>query len=91
MILTRHSCLLLQKLPLVAERSACGYVGLRNASATCYMNSVLQQFHMVSGIKEVSGRVSVLFVDICVLVFGMLCVLVWLVMMLVPALECCSH
>ncbi|XP_065183511.1 ubiquitin carboxyl-terminal hydrolase 24-like [Sycon ciliatum] len=38
--------------PQVAERSSSGYVGLRNAGATCYMNSVLQQFHMVNGIKE---------------------------------------
>ena len=40
--------------PLVTPRAACGFVGLRNASATCYMNAVLQQFYMQPGIKEVT-------------------------------------
>ncbi|KAF8763443.1 Ubiquitin carboxyl-terminal hydrolase 24 like protein [Argiope bruennichi] len=38
--------------PLVAPRAPCGYVGLKNAGATCYMNSVIQQLYMQPGIKE---------------------------------------
>ena len=33
-------------------RAVCNYVGLKNAGATCYMNSVIQQLFLVPGIKE---------------------------------------
>lgn len=33
--------------PLGNEKAPCGYVGLRNLAATCYMNSLMQQFYMV--------------------------------------------
>ena len=36
-----------QYAPSRLERSNCGYVGLRNLGATCYMNSLMQQFFMI--------------------------------------------
>nr|CAD7589819.1 unnamed protein product [Timema genevievae] len=38
-------------LPPVGPRPQKGFVGLKNAGATCYMNSVLQQLYMVESIR----------------------------------------
>lgn len=39
-------------LPAGHERASCGYVGLKNLGATCYMNSLLQQFYMVPALRQ---------------------------------------
>lgn len=39
-------------LPVIGPRPLQGFVGLKNAGATCYMNSVLQQLYMVESIRE---------------------------------------
>lgn len=39
-------------LPPIGPRPVSGFVGLKNAGATCYMNSVLQQLYMVPGIRS---------------------------------------
>lgn len=37
--------------PSISDRGVAGYVGLKNAGATCYMNSVLQQMYMQPEIR----------------------------------------
>ncbi|RUS28882.1 hypothetical protein BC938DRAFT_481322, partial [Jimgerdemannia flammicorona] len=32
--------------PLTSQKAICGYVGLQNLGATCYINSIMQQFYM---------------------------------------------
>ena len=39
-------------LPHIGPRPPKGFVGLKNAGATCYMNSVLQQLYMISPIRD---------------------------------------
>ncbi|KAB7498699.1 putative ubiquitin carboxyl-terminal hydrolase FAF-X, partial [Armadillidium nasatum] len=39
-------------LPPVGPRPHKGFVGLKNAGATCYMNSVLQQLYMIKAVRE---------------------------------------
>ena len=38
-------------LPPIGPRPPTGFVGLKNAGATCYMNSVIQQLFMIDRIK----------------------------------------
>jgi len=45
-------------LPLLAARPAQGFVGLKNAGATCYMNSLLQQMSMQPCIRDALLAVS---------------------------------
>ena len=45
-------------LPQLGSRPSKGFVGLKNAGATCYLNSVLQQVH-----NHASERVACKFVD----------------------------
>lgn len=46
-------------LPPIGQRPHNGFVGLKNAGATCYMNSVLQQLFMIKEIRN-----SILSIDI---------------------------
>ena len=39
-------------IPLVTPRAECGYVGIKNGGATCYMNAVLQQLYMIPGVTD---------------------------------------
>ena len=39
-------------LPHIGPRPPKGFVGLKNAGATCYMNSVLQQLYMIPPIRD---------------------------------------
>nr|XP_033805269.1 probable ubiquitin carboxyl-terminal hydrolase FAF-X isoform X2 [Geotrypetes seraphini] len=39
-------------LPPVGPRPSKGFVGLKNAGATCYMNSVIQQLYMIPAIRN---------------------------------------
>jgi len=38
--------------PMTLDKSSSGYVGLRNLGATCYMNSLVQQFFMVEPLRH---------------------------------------
>jgi hypothetical protein len=38
--------------PSTSERSVTGFVGLKNQSATCYQNALLQQFFMIPDFRE---------------------------------------
>ena len=38
--------------PIVQSRSECGFVGLKNGGATCYMNAILQQLNAIPGLSE---------------------------------------
>ena len=37
--------------PMTLDKSSSGYVGLKNLGATCYMNSLIQQFFMVEPLR----------------------------------------
>lgn len=41
-----------EHLPPIGPRPSKGYVGLKNAGATCYMNSVIQQLFMIPELRE---------------------------------------
>ena len=38
--------------PAIQEKAPCGFVGLENQGATCYMNSLMQQFFMIPTFRE---------------------------------------
>lgn len=39
-------------IPSSYEKSSTGYVGLKNQGATCYMNSLMQQFYMIPNFRN---------------------------------------
>ncbi|KAJ3092507.1 hypothetical protein HK102_006495 [Quaeritorhiza haematococci] len=38
--------------PKAVQKASCGYVGLQNLGATCYMNSIMQQFFMIPSFRN---------------------------------------
>ena len=47
--------------PEFLQRAQCGYVGLMNQGATCYMNSILQQFFMIPAFRNDMLHLQVIF------------------------------
>ena len=44
--------------PISSEKSETGYVGLKNQSATCYMNSTIQQLFMIPEFRQAILRLD---------------------------------
>ena len=38
--------------PSAYDKASNGYVGLKNLGATCYMNSLMQQFYMIPDFRR---------------------------------------
>ena len=54
-----HFLLEWEYLPAIGPRPPKGFVGLKNAGATCYMNSVIQQLFMIDAIRTYILQVGV--------------------------------